>query len=419
MMNSFVIRGGNILKGDIQVLGSKNSATKLVAATLLTDRACKLIDLPKIHDVEVMIDILKEMGAEVKRKGNVTYIRNAFMFPNKLPLKKAEKVRSSIVLLGPMLARFGSAELPYPGGDPIGTRSIATHLNAFMDLGFSVEEKEHSFVVSGKVNQNVRNIILDEFSVTATENILMFASLLPYKITISIAAEEPHIQDMINFLSNMGVRVSALPYHKISVHGRKALMGATQEVRADYIEAGTLVCAALAVGGDVRIHNFPFEDLELFIHRLAQGGANLSYEKGKILRVRTSPQLALEKIQTMIYPGIPTDLQSPLGVLATQSDGKTFLHDPLYEGRLGYLNELRKMGAKIKILDSHRAEIEGPVQLKGVTIKGEDIRGGMSLIIAGLTASGTTTIENAYQVDRGYEEIDKRLGKLGADIQRV
>lgn len=418
-MDAFRIQGGVKLRGDIRVGGSKNEATKLVAATLLTDRPCTLIGLPRVRDVEIMLDILADMGSVIQRNGETTHINNSHINPSKLSSSKAKRVRSSIVLLGPLLARFGTVTLPYPGGDPIGTRSIDTHLHAFGDLGFRIHKKKSSFTVLGKPNVTVSKVILDEFSVTATENILMYAASRPETLQISIAAEEPHIQSLIHFLNTMGARISILPYHKISIRGRVSLRGGKARIRPDYIEAGTFVCAVLSVGGDVRIRNFPTEDLELFLHRLIVAGARIDIENKSTVRVRTSPKLFLQKIQTMIYPGVPTDLQSPLGVLATQSQGTTFLHDPLYEGRLAYLRELRKMGAKIKILDPHRAEIQGPTKLHGVVIRSKDIRGGMSLIIAGLAARGTTIIHNAYQVDRGYENIDERLMAIGAKIERM
>lgn len=419
MTDAFRIKGGNELRGDITVGGSKNAATKLIAATLLTSKQCILRGLPHIQDVGVMLDILADMGARIERRGDATHIHNQHIDPDKLSYEKCKRVRSSIVFLGPLLARFGEVELPYPGGDPIGTRSIETHLNAFEDLGLRVKRKRNSFSVDGSAKKSVKKIILDEFSVTATENVLMYASSLPRSLEVSIVAQEPHIQSLIDFLNDMGARVSVLPYHKIRIHGKKFLKGANVRIRPDYIEAGTFVCAVLAVGGDVRIHNFPTQDLELFLHRLQRAGARIDIESEHTVRVRTSPGLALHKIQTMIYPGVPTDLQSPLGVLATQTQGTTFLHDPLYEGRLAYLKELRKMGATIKILDPHRAEIKGPTKLHGVSIAGKDIRGGMSLIIAALAARGVTTLHNAYQVDRGYEQIDERLRGIGADIERI
>ncbi|MEX2008295.1 MAG: UDP-N-acetylglucosamine 1-carboxyvinyltransferase [Candidatus Spechtbacterales bacterium] len=419
-MDSFVINGGNELKGEITVKGSKNAATKLIAATLLTEETCTLIGLPDIADVSVMLEILEEMGATLEREGEETRITNADIDPKKLPHDKVRKLRSSIVLAGPLLARFGEVTLAYPGGDKIGARPVDTHLHAFADLGCDVSKREDTFTIRApKEGAAAEKVVLDEFSVTATENIMMFAASRARPLHIAVAANEPHIQDLALFLSQMGAQVELLPFHRIVVTGVDSRAGARHAVRPDYIEAGTFVAAVLAIGGDVRIANFPTEDLELFLHALVQRGANITVENARTVRVQTSPNLALGRIQTMIYPGIPTDLQAPLGVLATQSNGTTFIHDPMYEGRLRYLSVLADMGATVNMLDVHRAEVTGPTKLKGIDVHGEDIRSAMSFIIAGLAAEGTTTIHDAYPVERGYEAIDERLRALGADIQRV
>jgi UDP-N-acetylglucosamine 1-carboxyvinyltransferase len=419
-MDSFRIRGGNELHGTIAVCGSKNAATKLIAATLLTREPCELVGLPRIKDVEAMLGILKKMGAYIEREGDTTHITNNTIDPSLLPREEVQQMRSSLALAGPLLARFGSVAMPYPGGDQIGTRSIATHLHAFSDLGYQVREESDGFRIERPSHIAPANtVILDEFSVTATENIIMLAAGTVSEFRIAVAAEEPHVQDLMAFLNKMGAEVEALPRHHIRVKGTTSLKGARYAVRPDYIEAGTLVIAVLAVGGAVTITNFPTEDLELFFHQLKRTGANITIEDTRTVRVETSPDLKLDTIQTMIHPGIPTDLQSPLGVLATQTTGITRLHDPLYEGRLSYLEGLKAMGARVEILNKHEAQIEGPTKLKGAALKGGDIRGCMSMIIAGLVAEGTTTIENAFQVDRGYERIDERLAALGADIERI
>lgn len=419
-MDSFRIRGGNELRGTIAVCGSKNAATKLIAATLLTTEPCELVGLPRIKDVEAMLGILASMGADIQVKGSSTRITSANVDPTRLPSEAVSQMRSSMVLAGPLLARFGNVTMPYPGGDQIGARSISTHLNAFSDLGYRVSESNGTFTIERPRDiAEVRTVILDEFSVTATENILMLAAGTASELRIAVAAEEPHVQDVMIFLNSMGAVVEALPRHHIRVKGQASLTGARHEVRPDYIEAGTLVAAVLAIGGNVTITNFPTEDLELFLHQLKRKGANITIEDTRTVRVETSPNLKLDTIQTMIHPGIPTDLQSPLGVLATQTNGTTLLHDPLYEGRLSYLEGLKKMGAQVTILNKHEARIEGPTKLKGAELKGGDIRGCMSMIIAGLVAEGTTTIKNAFQVDRGYERIDERLRALGADIERI
>lgn len=422
MAEAFIIKGGNKLNGEVHVQGSKNAATKLIAATLLTKKPCKLLGVPNLKDVDVMLNILEQMGANVERKGNIVRVTAKNIDPKKLPFTEVKKLRASIVLLGPLLARFGYVKFPYPGGDKIGSRTLSTHFNAFSDLGFIVRKHKDYFTIKApdkRAYSKVKKLVLDEFSVTATENILMYASSVPHRIQISIVAEEPHIQNLVELLRKMGAKIQVFPRHQISIYGSKKLSGVTCRVIPDYIEAGTFVAAALVAGNNVKIHNFPIKDLELFLLKLQRCGANIKFLGSKTVQVTTSPKFRLTKVQTMIHPGIPTDLQSQLGVLATQSPGKTLIHDTLYEDRLDYLKRLQKMGAKVKILDPHRAEVFGPTKLKGAEIEGKDIRGGMSLIIAGLIASGETVINNAYQVDRGYENIDERLRALGADIKRL
>ncbi|MDX1608343.1 MAG: UDP-N-acetylglucosamine 1-carboxyvinyltransferase [Candidatus Spechtbacterales bacterium] len=420
MTESFRIRGGNTLEGDTFVQGSKNAATKLIAATLLTSDTCRLKNVPKIRDVQVMLEILEEMGAQVKIGDNIVEIKNSSIDPSKLPYEKVIKLRSSVVLIGPMLARFGEVKMPYPGGDKIGARSLDTHFNIFLDLGYEVKAGESLFSIK-KTSRvpAIRKIILDEFSVTATENFLMACSRMPHQIEASIVAQEPHIQNLSEFLNKMGANVQILPGNVIRIKGSQRLHGAEIDVVRDYIEAGTFVIAGLLSGRTLRVHNFPVNHLELFLQKLIRGGALIKIEDPQTVTIKGSTNIVLPKIQTMIYPGVPTDLQSPIGILATQTPGITIIHDPLYEGRLKYLRELQKMGAQVKIKDVHRAEVYGPTKLKGATIKGEDIRGGMALIIAGLIAEGDTILENTYQVDRGYEKIDERLRSLGADIKRI
>ncbi|MEX2144776.1 MAG: UDP-N-acetylglucosamine 1-carboxyvinyltransferase [Candidatus Spechtbacterales bacterium] len=416
---SFLIKGGKKLAGEISVQGSKNAATKLIAATILSSGPCELSNVPGIKDVEVMLEILEDMGAKVSVDGSLVRIDNSLLDVSRLPFPKISKLRSSVVLIGPLLARFGEVNMPYPGGDKIGSRGLDTHFNAFLDLDCRMEIGEKSFSVKKpKSTKSAYKVVLDEFSVTATENILMYASSLPARTEIYIAAEEPHIFNLISFLNKLGADISCPVSHRIIVNGTQNMRGVEHAIIADYIEAGTFTVLSALAGRDILIVNYPHEDLELFTHKLKRAGVIMEFGRDS-LRVMGADKINLPKIQTMIHPGIPTDLQSPIGVLATQSIGETLLHDPLYEKRLEYLKELQKMGADIEILDPHRAIVRGPVKLKGATIEGADIRGGMSLIIAGLIADGETILNNTYQVDRGYEKIEYRLNSLGAEIKRI
>lgn len=417
---SFRIMGGKKLSGEITVQGSKNASLPLIIATLLTEERCCLINVPDIEDIRKTLFILEKMGSKIEKAGDKLYIENKNIDPNKLPIDESQKIRASVLLLGPLLARFSKIELPYPGGDRIGKRPIDTHLDAFSDIGCEVERKEKSFIIKCVDTCDLPSeIILNDFSVTATENVLMFASYHNKKVKITTAAQEPSVQNLCEMLSLMGADIEVFPYHEIKVHGKDKLKGATISVRPDYIEGGTFVAMVLATGGEVTINNFPLSDLKLLIHILKHKGANITENSKDSITVKTSISLQPLNIQTMIFPGFPTDLQSPYGMLSTQLSGKSIIHDPLFEGRLEYLKQLEAMGAQINIIDDHRAEIQGPTKLKGRILEGRDIRGAMSFIIAGLVADGETILKNAYQVDRGYENIEKRLQGIGASIQRL
>ena len=417
-MSSFRIEGGVEISGDIQVQGSKNAALPLIIATLLTTEKCVIRNVPDIADIRVMLGMLETMGAQIDRSDHTIHIQNKDIDVERLPKEDVKKFRASVLFVGPLLARFGKVSLPYPGGDPIGRRSIDTHLNAFVDLGCTVDRNQEGFTIECRGKTLPKEIVLDDFSVTATENVMMFLAGQPHAIDVFMAAQEPSVQNLQAMLVSMGADIQTFPYHQLSIQGKNDLGGVEIETLSDPIEAGTFVAMTLTVGGDVRILNFPVNDLKLVLHLLKNRGGNITQESDSIVRVKTSPDLVLKKIQTMIYPGFPTDLQAPFGTLATQTQGATIIHDPLFEGRLKYLKGLEKMGANIRIIDDHRAEIIGGTQLRGAILEGEDIRGAMSFIIAGMAASGTTILKNAIQVDKGYERVEQRLNALGARIER-
>jgi UDP-N-acetylglucosamine 1-carboxyvinyltransferase len=428
MSQKLIIEGRRKLEGVIDVKGSKNAATPIIAATLLTSSPCILDNLPLVEDVKAMLEIIEEMGAEVeyldKRKVKIV-AKN--INPSRLSFDLVNRMRSSILLVGPLLARFGYVKIPQPGGCIIGSRSIDTHLNAFRKMGVEIEEfglKKNGSRTFNVYHLKVKNrlqgkeIILDEFSVTATENVLMAATLAKGKTIIKIAASEPHVQNLACFLKKMGADIKGEGTSTIEVKGKDFLGGAEHFICYDYVEAGTFILLGLATKGRICVENTPVNDLKLLLTKLKNFGAKLKIEKNK---VTTSPgkNLVINKIQTMPYPGIPTDLQAPLGALSTQTEGLTLIHDPLYEGRLKYLEELNKMGAEIVICDPHRAIINGPTRLHGTRLDPLDLRAGAALIIAGLVAEGTTVIKDISQADRGYEEIEKRLSKIGAVIKRT
>ena len=297
---------------------------------------------------------------------------------------------------------------------------METHFEALIKLGINVSEENNFYQIKKNDSQDSvsRKIVLKEFSVTATENVLMASVLRPGKTILRIAAAEPHVKELAVFLNKMGARISGVGAHEIEIEGVKKLKGADHFIMPDPIEAGTFIIAAAATRGKVRIINAIPDHLDSVLEKLREMGVNLSVENGSV-SVGSSSRFKAAKIQALPFPGIPTDLQAPIAVLCTQAEGTSLIHDPLYEGRFKYINELVKMGASATILDPHRAVITGPSFLSGKEITSFDLRAGATLIIAALVAKGESRISEIYQVDRGYEKIEERLSALGADIRRV
>ena len=418
MSEKFIIHGGKSPKGTIEVRGAKNAALSILAATLLTENPCIVSNLPLIEDIFKMINILEDLGAEVswldKRKVKIVC---KDINPKKLSPKIICRFRGSILVIGPLLARFGKVRIPSPGGCLIGTRPLDTHLDAFTQLGAKVSEKKELYDFES-VSVPQEEVVLREFSVTATENVLLFSSLNPKKIVLKIADQDYEISELSKVLRKMGAEIKGTGSHILKIAGLEKLKGFEHSVMSDPIETGTFIVLALATKGDVLIKKADFSFLDLFLKRLKDFGAEFKILSSSSIRVFPSKHLKMDKIQSLPYPGIHTDLQPELGVLATQTKGPTLIHDPLYEGRLKYLEELNKMGAKIIFCDPHRAIVNGPTPLRGIEIPTPDLRAGAALIIAGLIAKGETVINNIYQIDRGYEKIEERLQKLGLDIQR-
>lgn len=420
MPEKFIIHGGKPLRGEIEVRGAKNAAFPILAATLLTKETCEISNLPLIEDVFRMIEILESMGAQVSWQGERTLrIKTNSIDPSKINKNLILKLRGSVLFFGPLLARFGRTSLPQPGGCLIGARPIWTHLDAFSQLGVDVVPKRGSFHLELKKPLKDQTIVLNELSVTATENVLLFCSAFPVRITLKIADCDYQVLELIKFLKKAGSKIKWASPHTLIIQGQKKLRGVKHRLIYDPIEAGTFIIMAAASKGNVIVKNVEVPFLDLPLKKLKDFGVPFKVISSRAIQVFPWKNLRIDKIQSLPYPGIPSDLQSVFGVLATQAKGTTIIHDPLYEGRLKYLEELNKMGAKIFFADPHRATIEGPTPLLGAELGPLDLRGGAALIIAGLIAKGKTIINNIYQVDRGYEKIEERLEKLGADIKRI
>ncbi len=420
----FVVNGGKKLGGDIEVRGAKNAATPIIAATLLTKRPCVIKNIPIVRDVLTMINILEGMGSKVdwldKRTVKIT---NDNVDHLKLERELVRKIRSSILLVGPLLARFGELEMSTPGGCHIGVRPMDAHFDAFRELGAKVmyeEEKELYRVAKGD-KFNIGKIALKEFSVTATENLLMLGALNP-GLEIEIAASEPHVQDLGKFLISLGAEIDGLGTHNIKINRSISKDGGEveYEIINDPIEAGTFMALGAATKSDIRVLGVPVESLTLPLLKLKEFGVSFEIT-GKDVSIygSRSSLRAVKKLMTQPYPGFPSDLQAPFGVLATQSKGETLIFDTMFEGRLKYLYELEKMGAAVEILGPHRAIVKGPKNLTGKNVESIDLRAGATLVIAALVAEGESTLHTAEQIDRGYENIEERLVAIGADIKRV
>jgi UDP-N-acetylglucosamine 1-carboxyvinyltransferase len=420
MADKFIITGGKPLKGEIEVRGAKNAAFPIIAATLLTKEECEISNLPLIEDVFRIIEILKSMGARVSWVAERTIrVKAADVDPQKVREDLICLLRGSVLLFGPLLARFSKVKLPRPGGCVIGARPLDTHLDGFSQLGVknTFDGKLYHLEVKDREGGEA---VLNEFSVTATENLMLFASLKANKKTVIKTADQDYqVQELAKFLKKMGVKIKGAGSHRMIIEGAKKLKGARHSLIYDPIEAGTFILTAAATKGRVLIKNAEVSFLDLPLKKLKDFGVTYELRGRKTIQVIPWKKLKIDKIQSLPYPGVPSDLQSAFGVLATRAKGSTLIHDPLYEGRLKYLEELNKMGAEIYFADPHRAIVNGPTQLYGRELGSLDLRGGAALIIAGLIAKGQTTIHNIYQVDRGYEKIEERLQRIGADIKRV
>lgn len=421
MAEKFVIQGEKSLKGEVEIRGAKNAAFPILAATLLTREPCVIDNLPLIEDVFQMLKLLEGLGAEISWLGKRKIkIKCSSINPSKLPLDVVGFFRGSILTLGPLLAGSDKVKFPSPGGCLIGARPIDTHLDAFSQAGIKIFTKDNFYYFEKKKEEKKSvEIILKEFSVTATENIFLFSASIPRKTIIKIIDQDYQVQELIKVLKKMGVKVKEAGIHAIEIVGEKKLKGFQHTIISDPIETGTFIIMALASKGEMLIKNAELSFLTLFLKRLKDFGANFKILDQHAIKILPSNNLKIDKVQSLPYPGIHTDLLPELGVLATQTKGPTLIHDSLYEGRLKYLEELNKMGADIIFCDPHRAIIYGQSQLQGIEIPSPDLRAGASLVIAGLIAKGETRINNIYQIDRGYERIEERLQKLGADIKRV
>ena len=424
-MARFIIRGGNRIGGEFRPLGNKNAVLPMLAAGVLTDEPVMLENVPRILDVENMLRLLADLGVAVSRRGHTVELCARGLKKTALDRDLCTKVRGSILLAGPLPARHGSATLSTPGGDAIGRRRLDTHFEGLDQLGIGWAWQGDAFRLRRRKFRGA-DILLDEASVTATENILMAAVLAPGRTTILNAAGEPHVQDLGALLVKMGARISGLGTNRVEIEGVKKLGGAKHRVGPDYIETGSFLAAAAATGGALTVLEPP-DAVTLKVMQRAFGrlsvkwtlaGGKLKLPARQELRVRQDLGGAVPKMEDGIWPAIPSDLLSVALVLATQTRGEILFFEKLFESRMYFVDRLLEMGATLVQCDPHRVVVSGPAKLRAQLITSPDIRAGMALIIAALCAKGTSVIEQAEMVDRGYERIEARLRALGADIRR-
>ncbi|HSS33677.1 MAG TPA: UDP-N-acetylglucosamine 1-carboxyvinyltransferase [Solirubrobacterales bacterium] len=425
-MEKFVIQGGAPLSGELTVAGNKNAALPILAACLLTEEEVLLHRVPRIRDTEAQIALLAQLGVEVEWVGDnsLRLCARAVSDPS-VDEALSSQIRASFLLAGPLLARFGSASMPPPGGDFIGRRRLDAHLDAFKDLGAEVAGDRWIELTAPK-GLCACEIFMDEPSVMGTENALMAAALTPGATQISNAASEPHVQDLARLLTKMGARVDGIGSNVMIVNGRDKLAGAEHRISPDHIEVGSFMALAAATGGEVRIRDVVPSDLTMTRRQFRRLGLRSTIEgedvivpPGQTLAVDPDLGDAIPKIEDGPWPAFPADLTSIALALATQADGEILIFEKMFENRLFFVDKLVAMGARITLCDPHRAIVSGPSRLHGERVESPDIRAGMAILIAALAADGTSEIGNIRQIDRGYEQIDERLRALGARIERV
>lgn len=435
MSTVFKIKGGKKLSGEITPQGAKNEALQVLCAVLLTDEKVTIDRIPDIKDVNMLIEQLKDLGVEVEKIADekftfqaknidIEYLHSDYY------KKKSGKLRGSVMLSGPLLARFGKSYLPQPGGDKIGRRRLDTHIRAFEKLGvsFVYKNEEQEFVLEGK-NMQGAYILMDEPSVTGTANVIMAAVLTPETTTIYNAACEPYVQQLCIMLNNMGAKISGIGSNLITIEGVEKLHGCEHRLLADMIEVGSFIAMAVMTQSGITIKEADVEQLGIMLSTFQKLGVGFTIV-GNDIRVHEQDHTVIERyidgsiltIYDHPWPGLSPDLLSVILVMVTQSKGTLLIHQKMFESRLFFVDKLIEMGAQIVLCDPHRAVVIGLDRrnaLRGIRMSSPDIRAGVALLIAALSAEGTSTIENIEQIDRGYQNIDGRLQALGASIERA
>jgi UDP-N-acetylglucosamine 1-carboxyvinyltransferase len=421
-MQKFIVTGGVPLRGEVQIAGAKNAVLKMMAAAALTDDRCVLHNVPQISDVQILRGVMTDIGFSINPYEDdgleITAAGADWLF---VPLEAAMKMRSSFILLGPLLSRFGRVIISNPGGDRIGRRPVDLHVDAMRALGAEIEYKNGYYFAQAPEGLRGARIRFPYITVMGTENAMLAATLARGTTTIENAAQEPEVEDLVTMLRAMGAKIERTAPHRLEIEGVDRLHGVEHRVLGDRLEAGTFAMAAAVTGGDVTVRGVDPAHLGAFTDVMA--GMGISFEvfdtDGGGLRVRGGDGIRPADVETQPYPGFATDLQAPLAVLMTQADGVSTIHETIYEDRLDYTMELVKMGAVIEVLDERHASIAGPTPLHGREVEIADLRAGATLILAALAAAEPSVISGVEHVDRGYEAIESKLVALGAQITRI
>ncbi len=424
-MEKFVIEGGVPLKGEVTPAGNKNAALPLIAACLLTDEPVVLRNIPHIQDVQVMRKLIESAGANVEDLDATSWrVTSRTLEPGRLDPDLCRQIRASILVAGPLAARVGELRLPTPGGDVIGRRRLDTHILSLRALGVDVQyDRGFSFQAD---SLRGANILMDEASVTATENAIMAAVTAKGETVIHNAASEPHVQELCRFLNLLGARIEEIGSNTLHINGVTKLHGGEFTIGPDYLEVISFVGAAAVTQGSVRVKNAGVSDLKMIAHVFERMGVRWQVEGDDLIvpanqELKIIPDMdgAIPEIKTNVWPAFPTDLISIAITVATQATGSIMFHDWMFSGRMYFTDKLVGMGAKIILCDPYRCLIQGPNQLYGENLESPDIRAGMAILLAALAAKGTSTIRNIAQIERGYEKVDEKLRALGAKIERI
>jgi UDP-N-acetylglucosamine 1-carboxyvinyltransferase len=417
-MSRFIISGRSRLSGEIKVSGAKNAALKLFAAAVLSDEECHFKNVPDIADIRTMAKLLNNLGAEIRKENkNEYFIRCQKISKIELDPGLVVKLRASVVLIAPLLSRFGEVKFPHPGGCVIGKRPIDMYLDNFRSLGAKVIKQNNFYHIKAEKLKGAK-FIFPWISHTATESAILASALASGKTILVNSACEPEVSTLCDWLNRCGAKISGVGTHRIEIEGVKKLSGGTFSVIPDRIETGTFAILAAATCSAIKITNCDPSHLETFWKMLERAGVKFDIGENFVY-IKPSPRPLACEARTHEYPGFVTDLQAPFTVLMTQASGTSLIHETIYEGRLFYTDILNRMGANIIMCDPHRVVVSGPTKLFGIKMESPDIRAGIALVIAALIAEGESVIENIEQVDRGYENIDERLRSLGAKIERV